>query len=86
MREHALGSDDVQIRVVLTRERCDRQIFRGRAGSHGIRVALADLHDALRDRARDGVWHRSFFDDPTDPSARLADRRARRGVESRQIV
>jgi hypothetical protein len=81
MREHALGSDDVQIRVLLTRERCRRQILRGRARSHGVRVALADLRDALRDRARDGLWHWRFLDDLTDPSARLADCRLRRGVE-----
>ena len=53
---------DVEIRVLLARERRRRQILRGRAGSHGVGGVLAESSERARDRRRDVVGNRDPFD------------------------
>ena len=69
--ENRRRTHDVQVRVVLPRERCRRQILGRRAGSDGVGGVLAEPGQRARDRRRQILGE-------GDPLKRLTDLRAER--------
>ncbi len=67
-------ANDVQVRVVLAREGCPRQVLRRRARSNGVGGLLAEPGERERDRRREILWDGDPFEDPADLRAERAYR------------
>ncbi len=79
-------SHDVQIRVLLAREGCRRQVLRRRARSHGVGGSLAELGDRASDRRRHIVRGSDSFEGAADLRAERADRLPVVRVQARQPI
>ena len=77
---------DVQVRVLLAREGCRRQVLRRRARSHGVGGSLAELGDRARDRRRQIVRDGNCFEGAPDLRAERADRLPVVRVQARQSI
>ncbi len=82
--EDRVPPDDVQIRVLLARERGCRQILRRRAGSHRIRGVLAEPDERAGDRRFEIAGDGDRLQYPADLSAERADRLAVVRLEARE--
>ena len=70
-RRHA---HDVEVRVLLARERRGRQVLRGRAGAHRVGGVLAEPGERGADRRHEVVGQRDLLDHPAGLGADRADR------------
>ncbi len=77
---------DVQVRVLLARERGRRQVLRRRAGSDGVGGLLAEPGERAGDRRRQIVRDGDPFDGPADLRAERADRLPVVRVQARQPI
>ncbi len=84
--EDRLAAHDVQIGVLLARERCRRQVFRRRARSHRVGRVLAELRDLGGDRVRNIGRDDDRLDGPADRGAVRADRVAIAPLQARQPI
>ena len=86
MLEYRRCAHDVEIRVLVTSERCSWQVLRGRAGSHCECSVLAKLDELARNRLRDVDGNDDTFDSEADLGAQLTDRLMVVQVQHRQSI
>ena len=67
MLQQRIPAGDVQVGVLLSRERCCRQILGGRAGTHGIGQFFAQAGEMPADLVGDADRDRAGLDDLADP-------------------